>query len=1824
MPFHRIAIINRGEPAMRLIRAVRDWNAEGRQPMETVALFTAVDRNAPYVLEADHSFELGSPAEDGQDEIARARNCYLNYDVLIGAMQATGADAAWPGWGFVSEHPDFAARCREAGITFIGPTPEAMRRVGDKIGSKRLAESAGVPVAPWSGGPVTSPEEALAKAAGIGFPLLVKATAGGGGRGIRFVDSAEALPDALRSASEEAQKAFGDGTVFLEAMVSAARHVEVQVLADDHDQIWAVGVRDCTAQRSHQKVIEEAPSPVLSQAQDQALREAAVRVTRASGYRNAGTAEFLFEPSTGEFCFMEMNARLQVEHPVTEMTTGLDLVKLQISLALGEPLPSPEAPATRGHAIEVRLCAEDPDRGFAPAPGRVLTFRPPQGAGLRIDAGIREGNLIPQAFDSMVAKIIALGSTREEARGRLLRGLQESLAVVEGGVTNRSFLIRLLEHPDFKASRIDTSWIDRLVEQDGAVLKQWGGIALAAVSILLHKARLKEDETHFFSTAARGRAELPARNRDPFEIRQDGKTWTLEVSSLGNHAYRVVHQDTHLDLSFRTTGPSEIRIASPSGQSWHLTHSRSGQEWVIEVNDELHRLSCETGGALRAPGPGLVLALPVAEGAEVEAGDRLVVLEAMKMEFPVTAPCRGRVRSISVKVGDQVETGSPLIVLESLEGTNEQALAASEGLVHPWIGLVPSSESELDVPQELRRLLLGYRPSEELVRRALKALPSAPSATVEALVSLLAAYWDLENLYASALLPSPSGRPRTSLGACLRIYLREVKEEGRGLPRIFVTALRRALGHYGLPDLEDTPNLRHTLFRIHQATKAGPLREEVIAGISRKLLALAPPLEAPAMTRLRAILDRACTQAPERPHQAGDLARQLRQTLFAGRIRAQRQETLVQRAETLLDRIQAAPSEAELPALVTELIGIPCSLGARIAARLTSDQGTGLQRVLEALIRRQHLLPLELPIEPTPGGCFTFPMVADGSAGTCIATSCPPEELEEALLRLESDGQRQREREVYLLVSPGAEIQVSRCLKALSEALPQGGPRTSISVPKPPAGLSCHVFEHGVQGWREVEALRGIHPALAHRLELWRLQAFDLDRLKAGGDNLLVFQARAHTSPADERFFLCGELLDLTPIRDAEGNLIELPELEDMILEAFHILRDLQAPRPAKKQLLWNRIMVHIRPLLQADRPALHRIAQRIQEHARGLGLEKVSLRAYLQESPEALPKNQVITFSNRSGGAFDLSLVSPHWEPMRPLDAYALKAVRARQRQTTYAYEILHLLLPDGEGDGLYPGTFTEFDFPDAEMEGPFGPVERPYGQNQANVVVGLIHNRTPKHPEGMARVVILGDSTREMGALAEPECRRVLAALDLAEQMGIPVEWFPISSGAKIAMDSGTENLDWTAEVLGRIIRFTQAGGEINLVVDGVNVGAQSYWNAEATMLMHTRGCLIMTPRGTMMLTGKRALEFSGSVAAEDNLGIGGFEQIMGPNGQAHYFAQDLKEACRLLFRYYAQTYIAPGETKVRPRPTADPVDRDLTACPFPVGSELSCIGDIWDDTRNPGRKKPFDIRTLMGALVDQDADPLPRWESMRDAAGAVVWDAHLGGEAITLVGIESRPLERIGPTPGDGPRQWSGGTLFPLSSKKVARALNVASTRRPVVFLANLSGFDGSPESLRRLQLEYGAEIGRAVANFKGRIVFCVIARYHGGAYVVFSRRLNPSMRVLALSGAYASVIGGAPAAAVVFVEEVRMRTLQDPRLEELVASLQAQGHPKPRRSAEYHEAYARIHAEKTHELAEAFDGIHTVQRALEVGSLDHILNPHELRREIIANLDCSSRA
>jgi acetyl-CoA carboxylase carboxyltransferase component len=546
------------------------------------------------------------------------------------------------------------------------------------------------------------------------------------------------------------------------------------------------------------------------------------------------------------------------------------------------------------------------------------------------------------------------------------------------------------------------------------------------------------------------------------------------------------------------------------------------------------------------------------------------------------------------------------------------------------------------------------------------------------------------------------------------------------------------------------------------------------------------------------------------------------------------------------------------------------------------------------------------------------------------------------------------------------------------------------------------------------------------------------------------------------------------------------------------------------------------------------------------------------------------------------------------------------------YPYELIPLLTGN-------EGTFVEYDF---DVSGTLVPVDRPYGRNAAGLIVGVVSRPTTRYPEGMTRIALFGDPTKALGTVAEAECARVVAALDLAEKLSVPVEWFALSSGATISMDSGTENMDWVSRALRRIITFTQNGGEINVIVAGINVGAQPYWNAEATMLMHTKGILVMTPDSAMVLTGKQSLDYSGGVSAEDNFGIGGYDRVMGPNGQAQYWSPNLQAACEVLFAHYDHAYVAPGERFPRRAVSSDPVDRDV--CTYPhvhPSSDFTTVGDIFSTITNKDRKKPFDIRTVMRSVVDQDHAVLERWADMADADTSVVFDAHLAGIPVSVIGIESRVIPRKGWVAADGPDQWTSGTLFPQSSKKTARAINAASRSRPVVVLANLSGFDGSPESLRKIQLEYGAEIGRAIVNFDGPIVFCVISRYHGGAFVVFSNALNENVEVLAVQGSFASVIGGAPAAAVVFTREVNARTAADPAVRELEAQLAACADDAAGASlrVKLSATQAALRSDKLGEVAAEFEAVHNVERARQVGSVHSIIPAAELRPSIVAAVE-----
>ncbi|HZD73613.1 MAG TPA: carboxyl transferase domain-containing protein [Actinomycetota bacterium] len=1836
--FKRIAIVNRGEPALRLIHAVRELNREQGLGLEAVALYTDLDRSAKFVREADGAVFLGSSSY--LDEQGRRRNGYLDYQRLARALVDGRADAAWVGWGFVAEQPAFAELCERLGVRFIGPSAEVMRRLGDKIGAKLLAEAAGVPIAPWSGGPVATLEEARYHAARIGYPLMIKATAGGGGRGIRRVASEEGLAAALQGARDEARLAFGDSTVFMERLATGARHIEVQVIADDYGTVWPIGVRDCSVQRRYQKVIEESASTALTSEQEREVREAAARLCRAAGYTNAGTVEFLYDLERAEFSFMEVNARLQVEHPVTEVTTGLDLVKLQLLVARGERLTG-APPAPSGHAIEVRLNAEDPDRDFAPGPGRLELFRIAAGPGLRAETGVEEGDVIPAEFDSMIAKLIASGRDRGEALARLARALSESSVVIRGGATNKAFLLELLEHPDVRGGTVDTGWLDRITAGGRRRRAQrHADVAVLAAAVEVYEAELAAEQAQFLASAARGRPKLREGVGVTTELRLGGEVYRVTTLRLGPSEYRIEVDGHRMDAVVERLGRFERRVTC-FGRRWRVLATAEAHGQLIEVEGVPHRVTQDDGGLVRAPAPAVVVSVAVSPGDDVRAGARLVVLEAMKMETSIFAPFAGRVTRVLVGANTRVDAGAALLQVKA-SGDREDPVATervrfSDQLAGTGDGARERCARALD---GLRRQVLGYdfgaRDAKDLLR-AYQAASGKLAADDRALLAgeeaVLGAFADVCALFQPR--PDPGGPDEVQVHSTqydLGAFLRFPDPGRERLPASFLDQLRRALRHYGVESLDRTARLEHSLLWIYKAHDRVERQLDAVTAILERRLDRVADLAPGAEPGQRELLERLAA-ATRRAHQGvSDLARQMRYRCFDQPLLERVRERVYDEARTHLRVLEQEADPPDLQDRLAALVACPQPLQHLLISRFPAAGMPLRLRMLEVLTRRYYRIrQLEgLRTAVVDGHALATAAYDHEDARIHVVTAFAKQDrlLDAARATFPLLAEIPEDHDVVVDLyawGAGAGEDHDAAERAVREVLERAGfprrlRRLVVALTCAEHGLGMvgtvhFTYRQAAGGFAEERLYRGLHPMMGKRLHLWRLCNFDVARLPSVED-VYLFRGAARDNPGDERLFALAEVRDVTPVRDAGGRVVALPQLERMLLEALAGIRAFQSHQPARRRLYWNWVLLYVWPPLRLQADEILGILRRLQPEADGLGLEKVLVRAHIPDPRGGELRDRVIHVAILDGRGLSVHVEDPTEEPIKPLTPYWQRVVQLRRRGLVYPYELIRMLTSEaGHGRSeLPPGDFTEHDL---DADGRLVPVDRPAGGNTAHLVVGVIRNATPTYPEGITRVVVLGDPSKSLGSLAEPECRRIIAAVDLAERLGVPLEWFPVSSGAKIAMDSGTENMDWIGRVLRRLVEFTQAGGEVNEVVNGINVGAQPYWNAEATMLMHTRGVLIMTPDGAMVLTGKQALDYSGGVSAEDNYGIGGYEPVMGRNGQAQYWAPDLTAACRLLLRHYEHTYVAPGERLPRAAATADPADRDVREYPIPAdGTDFATVGEIFSDTANPERKRPFAIRSVMAAVIDADHRPLERWAAIRHAENAVVWDARLGGHPLTLIGIESRPLARRGFVPADGPEQWTSGTLFPQSSKKVARAINAASGNRPVVVLANLSGFDGSPESMRKLQLEYGAEIGRAVVNFRGPMVFLVVSRYHGGAFVVFSKALNEGLEVAALEGSFASVIGGAPAAAVVFARDVDARTSADPRVRALKAELEAaapaeQGELRGR----LQELTEAVRGEKLGEVADEFDRAHDVRRAQRVGSIDRIIPVRRMRPYLI---------
>ena len=1845
----RLAIVNRGEAAMRCLSAVSEIGGEWGEPITAIALFTEPDAASWFVREADEAIALG-PATFA-DGAGRRRSAYTDLDGLMTALAAARADAAWVGWDLVAESPEFAARCEQAGITFIGPPSEVIGLLGDKIRAKRLAESAGLPVVPWSGGAVHDAASAQIAADLLGYPVLVKAAAGGGGRGIWSAESAADLAVAFASAQAEARQASGDPTVFVERELEAARHVEVQVVADGYGTIWAPGIRDCSLQRRNQKVIEESGCTRLDRSAEAELCEAAIRLCRTAGFRGAGAIGFLVDPTARHFMFMEASTQLPAGHLVTEMTTGLDLVRLQLHIARGGRLRG-QPPPVRGYAIEARLNAEDAEHAFVPAPGRVSALRLPAGPGIRVDTGVAEGDQVAPEFDATIATIVAWGQDRGQALRRLRRGLAQSMAVVDGGTSNKAFLLGLVDQPGVQAGTYDNHWLDRLTARQ-AHLPPPHPVALVAAAIEAAVADQAAVQANFFAAAARGRPELPDTVGHRIGLRVRGESYRMRVRDLGHGDYRIDADDGRLDVNVRRFGRYESAVTC-QGRRYRVVADTQGPRLLVEVDGLPHVIGRDDGGLVRCPAPAFVVAVLTRPGDMVRAGDPLVVVEAMKMQTTIAAPYPGTVQAVLAELNTRVEADAPLVRVQPPELAEDDSGGPRvdlASLARPY-----SVTDGLDLAQidaGLRAYLLGYDLSDDDARELgdgraalLADLPSGDIGVLGAEQELLEIFADVAGLSRRVHEAAADEHSRSSQ-EYLNTYLAFLDPERSGTPEPFRERLLAALTRYGVHSLRHSPELERALLRMYRAAGRLPTAAPVVIAIlDRWRREPSAPAAAAEPAGRRLVLDQLIAATQGLHPEVCELAREVRFNLVdAPLLQAARARQYAQ-IEGCLSELARSPSGKRTSELISRLVSFPMPMRARLrdAYRAADDVTRAL--LLEARTRRYYRIR-----ELTGLRCEVFgrhltclaDYAEDGAPGGTVhlAHAHVPlaelpafaGELGEYLRGLPAAHQVVVDIESWRGKPFIADEQMARELAAMLAHTQFGRDLSRLDItvtsesgaaerPEEHLRTQHFCYRQDGSGFTEDPLFRNMHPMLAERLELWRLSNFVLRRLESAED-VYLFHAVARTNPKDERLIALAEVRDLSPARDSGGQVIGYPQVEGMLTQALADIRRALDEHPVRQRPLSNRVILYVRPVWDIPAATWRGLARRLAPLAAGLGLEKVTARVHTEDPATGQRRDAILDVENLEDPGVTVRVRPPGQRPIQPLTEYRQKVLRSQRLGAPYPYELIRMLTPPvGASADFPPGEFTEYDFPDDGNGGGLGPVDRPYGHNGAGVVVGVISNFTELVPEGMRRVAILGDPTSGLGNVAEPECRRILAAIDLAERLAVPVEWFAVSSGARIALDSGTENMDWIAAVLRRLIEFTQAGGEVNVVVTGINVGAQPYWDAEATMLMHTRGILVMTPVSAMVLTGKSSLDYSGGVSAEDNLGIGGFEHVMGPNGQAQYWAPTLADACALLLRHYDHSYVVPGERHPRRAQTGDPFDRDICLAPHkPVpGSGFTTVGDVFSAELNGDRKKPFDMRSVMLAVADGDHAPFERWARWRDAEMAIVWEARIGGFPVCLIGLESRTLIRAGFLPADGPPSWTSGTLFPQASRKLARAINAASGNRPVVVLANLTGFDGSPESMRKWQLEYGAEIGRAVTNFRGPIVFVVVSRYHGGAFVVFSKRLHDQMDTAAVTGSFASVIGGAPAAAVVLSREVAARTEQDPRI---VSQRTTISSATGQALADAHHDLARItpvvRAEKLKEVADEFDSVHDIKRAMRVGSVDQIIAPAQVRPFIIATLE-----
>ena len=1769
----RLGVLDRGESAVRVLRAVGGLNANDDGDPITTVLFhrDSLDPTPWDGREADEVRSLGSSPSN---------------DEIIASLRQADIDTLWLGGWSPTERADLIEACEAVGIEVVGPDSATVRRLAD-------------------------------------------------------ADVRRGLPG-------------GSGQLDADA---PTHRIDIDVLADAHGTVWRLDTRDVSVGRDGQSLIAVAPCSPGGAELCQRLESAAVDLVTTVGYRGAATV--MFAADGNEFVLVDVDTVAAPEHATTEERTGASIIGWRLRIQRGEPLPS-DPPADDGVAVEARLLAEDPDRGFAVTPGRLMLLSFPVGTGVRIDANRRVGDAV-EAADPLVAVFTAWGVDRMVALERLRRALARTAVVIDGGTTNRTLLLGVLDHMASASGATDDAWLEQtLTERHPG---EPNAIALLAAAVQAYEDDRRHAQRAFYASAERGRPQQPVEVGHGIELRYAGTSYRFDVDRVGPRRYSIRSDHDVADVTVDELDVYERRITC-AGRRHRLIIAPTADGVRIELGAETHLVEREDGFAVRAEWPALVVSALVEPGDTVAVGDPLVVLESMKMETTVVSATAGVVTAVAIMANVQVERGAPLLWIRAHhDGAADRTNGSNRIDLSGLRERLDTTRKPCDrVYGPLGDYLLGYDLSPAELRKLLTkqrrlAEIAAPddAALLDCEDGLLDIYAELGGLYRPQTESELEASTQTEhTQEFLMAFMQWLDPELAGLSPSYRARLERALARYGVDGLDRTPALESAMTWLFRSLARLNELGTVVAAILDRRLVHRPALARLADAAMGARLDRLADATQGRQQAIADLARDVRFHYFDEPPMEAAAAELVEEMAGHLAYLAADPKADDRAERIERVVWCPVPLRSLVLDSWgAEDPATPIalrQLVLEIHIRRFYRISDvgEISFHDVDGHQFaTATMRAADQRGdlaadpdTLLVVGYLPFDVmanwsEAVATHLDSFPAGQ---DVIVDVTSWrdeAGSDIAETVGAVSDHARRcrfGRPvrRFDVTVssatgPVEVRSRSQHVtLDGGADGsFVENPLYRNLHPMLGERLELWRLSNFELER-RPSPEDVYVFDGVARTNPSDHRLFAVGEVRELVPARDPVTAEVTYPRLERVAMLAFAAMRSELARYAPRDRPVANRLVLDVGAPWTLSRDETLRLAHRFAPMAGRVGLEKVVLKvrppiADADSNDDPGGRGVAVLHIEQVGGQLLVREDEAGNQPVRPLTSYQQKILTAARFGSPYPHEIVRLLTERASEDGLPADTFVELEL---DIDDRLVPVHREPGTHTAHLVVGLMTNHTSVVPEGMQRVAILSDPTQGLGNLAEPECRRINAALAYALEHQLPVEWFAVSSGALIAMDSGTENMDWIALTLRRLIEFTQAGGEVNIVVTGINVGGQPYWNAEATMLTHTKGILVMTPSSAMVLTGKQALDFSGAVSAEDNFGIGGYHRVMGPNGQAHYWAGSFPEACALLLRHYELTYVVPGERFPRRRPTTDPVDRDVRSSPHAAlaASPFTTVGDVFSAELNPERKQPFDMRSVMGAVGDVDSEPLERWKDLKDGDTSIVWDTTIGGIPVCLLGIESHTVGRKGFVPADGPPAWTSGTLFPHASRKAARAINAASANRPLVVLANLSGFDGSPESMRRRQLEFGAEIGRAVTNFEGPIVFVVVSRYHGGAFVVFSKALNAAMEIAAVEGSFASVIGGAPAAATVFAREVKKRTESDPRVRDArTATADAAGTEATRLRNALAAVTDEVRSEMLGQVADEFDSIHTIDRALRVGSVDRIIAASELRPYIVDALE-----